>query len=172
MAKEFERRFLVKDALGAIKALPPVTVADCYWPLEGKHCQLRLRRVGSKFEITKKVPVNESDLSVMEEHTIPLTEAEYDALKTAPGKWLVKHRYFLQTDDCRIELGVFQERLQGLNIADVEFETEVQMRRFVPPDWFHSEVTHEKRFAGGELCGRAIDDLIEMLEAYGFQVHQ
>ena len=169
MAKELERRFLINAVPEEVRQIVPTVVADCYWPVESGHCQLRMRRVGNRFEMTKKLPVSCNDLSIMEEHTIPLSEAEYSALKAAPAKWLVKDRYVMDTVSARVELGVFREKLEGLAIADVEFDTEAKMRMFSPLWWFGKEVTNEKRLAGGELCGSSIADLSQMLLAYGFQ---
>lgn len=53
--------------------------------------------------------------------------------------------------DLVAEVDVFHGRLEGLLIAEVEFESVESMDRFSPPDWFGSEVTDDVSYTNASL---------------------
>jgi adenylate cyclase len=167
--KELELRFLALDLPDFLTKAESAVIEDIYMPIDADHCQLRLRSKGSRFEITKKVPLNENDLSEMIEYTIPLSEAEYLALGQVRGKVLKKQRFNIQMEGARVEVGVYLGLLEGLVVIDVEFDDRDQKERFVPPSWFGSEVTNDKSLAGGELCGVSLEDLEIKLNRYNWK---
>ena len=168
MDNEFERRFLVNHVPGDFMDPTEELVSDLYLPLESDHAQLRVRQKGEKYEITKKVPANGDDLSHMIEFTIPLSEFEFHALQNVPGKHVSKFRTRTVLQGAVAEFGAFQDALSGLIILDVEFADHVQMEKFIAPDYVVAEVTNDTRFAGGELCGKSINDLASAMAEYAY----
>ena len=67
------------------------------------------------------------------------------------GGIVAKRRYYMPYGKHLIEIDVFERHLEGLMVAEVEFETEDEANAFVPPDWFGAEVTSDKRFKNKNL---------------------
>jgi CYTH domain-containing protein len=51
-----------------------------------------------------------------------------------------------------IEVDVYAGELEGLVVAEVEFESEAASREFEAPDWIGREVTGESAFANDRLA--------------------
>ena len=51
-----------------------------------------------------------------------------------------------------IEIDKYCSRLDGLIVAEVEFETEEEANLFALPEWFGREVTYDKRFKNKNLA--------------------
>ena len=170
MQEEFELTYLVKylpeDFSSAHESKE---ILDIYLPLHSEHALLRLRKRGDVCEITKKVPAHGTDSSHQIEHTIPLSEDEFNALATVEGKRVHKIRHYYNKDDLVYEIDVFQDALKGLVLVDVEFSSNEAKSKFIAPSWFLSDVTQEKFVAGGVLCGKSYADIEKGLERFGYQ---
>lgn len=114
--------------------------------------QLRARKKGDSYELTKKAPIQEENISIQIENTIPINQEEFDYLYTYLPYKIKKERYLYKENDISYEIDIFQEKLAGLVLIDVEFEKEVHMDNFSPPKFLGKEVTQDRRFAGGILC--------------------
>ena len=68
------------------------------------------------------------------------------------GRLIKKKRYMIPLD-CGLtaELDVFEEHLAPLILVEVEFPTEEEANRFVPPDWFAEDVTFTKQYHNSVL---------------------
>ena len=165
---ELELTYLVKTLPDLTKA-PSKLVVDVYFPLGSTHACLRLRQNGDQYEMTKKIPVDNADASHQHEHTIKLTQPEFAALAAAPGKRVVKRRYFYDYNGRVAEIDVFQEDLKGLVLADFEFETREEQVAFKMPDFCLADVTQDEAVAGGFLAGKKYADIAPQLDAYGYK---
>ena len=76
---ELERTFLARELPEEIEGAEFVEIVDTYIPDGPGHAELRLRKKGDKYAMTKKTPMTD-DGSEMMEHTIVLNKAEYEAL--------------------------------------------------------------------------------------------
>lgn len=63
------------------------------------------------------------------------------------SKIRLKHQY----DTFCVELDVFLGKLEGLLVAEVEFDSPEASKAFVPPAWFGREVTDDRRYANAAL---------------------
>ncbi len=165
---EFELTFLPKklpDLSGCISK----EVLDIYVPSTADHPNLRIRRLGEKFEITKKQPVKESDASHQIETTIPLGEEEFDELSQIPGRRVCKIRYLYNEKGKTYEIDVFQGDLKGLVLADIEFSSLEEKMAYSAPEWMLADVTQEKFIAGGMLCGKTYSDIESRLADFGYR---
>ena len=55
-------------------------------------------------------------------------------------------------DEVIVELDVFHGALDGLVVAEVEFEDLDAMTAFVAPDWFGPELTDDRRYTNAALA--------------------
>ena len=119
--------------------------------LDAGEDEVRLRRMGEKRLITVK---RGSGLA-RAEREVELDETQFEALWPATeGRRLRKRRYVIPYGNFEIELDVYGGELEGLVIAEVEFESEEQADRFGPPGWFGREVTGEDAFTNRSLATR------------------
>lgn len=160
---ELEKTYLIKDIPSWLCSLPYKDLLDIYVPLESDHAHLRIRKHGEKMVIMKKELTRPGDLSSMEETVIPLTAQEFAVFQGIPGKRIHKHRYYLPYQWLTIEIDVFQDELLWLIMADVEFPNEAIKQSFLMPDFCLCEVTQEVRFAWWLLCGKAYQDISNLL---------
>ena len=65
-----------------------------------------------------------------------------------------KTRYRIPFDDHVIELDQFHDALEGLVLAEVEFDSEEEMAAFEPPDWFGRDVTGDPAYSNASLARR------------------
>jgi len=152
---ERERRFLVKR-------LPPWSpeaerrITDRY--LGGS--RLRLRTVDDLgpepgppvFKLTQKVPGAERATGTQGHlTTIYLDEAEHRLLGRLPGVTLTKRRLSYPP----MAVDVFEGGLEGLLIAEVEFDSDAAMTWFTVPSWCGPEITGEPGWSGAELAALA-----------------
>lgn len=169
MQEEFELTYLAKNL--PINFSPEVKskeILDIYLPASTEHAKLRVRKLGDSYEITKKEPVSGTDSSHQVENTIPLTKEEFDDLALLEGKRVRKIRYYYEEDEVMYEIDVFQDALKGLVLVDVEFHSNEDKAKFIPPDWVLADVTQEKFVAGGMLCGKAYADIENSLNHYKY----
>ena len=63
-----------------------------------------------------------------------------------------KTRYRTSIDEHVASVDVFHGDLDGLMIAEVEFDSLDRLNEFEPPEWFGTEVTNDERFANAALA--------------------
>ncbi|MCC7004527.1 hypothetical protein IT397_01250 [Candidatus Nomurabacteria bacterium] len=166
---EFEKTYLIKTMPDGWQSFQNKEIFDIYFPFKEVHPNLRVRKAGDKYDITKKECINGNDSSEQNEHTIKLTSPEFEALKNLEGKKLRKIRYYFDLNGIRGELGVHKDELEGLVLVDFEFKNREEMERFVMPDFCLADVTQEEFVAGGMLCGKKYSDVEDYLLKYGYK---
>jgi adenylate cyclase len=166
---ELELTYLAKSLPVGLEKCSRKEVSDIYIPKAREHPTLRIRKNGDKYEMTKKEPVILGDSSKQAEHTIPLTEEEFAELQHLKGKRVRKIRYLYPIAGRIAEVDVFQDKLYGLVLVDVEFESEDEKAQFKMPDFCLADVTQEKFTAGGMLCGKSFKDIKEELKKYKYK---
>ena len=164
---ELERTFLAKS-LPDLSNCKKLEIIDIYIPKEREHPNLRIRKIGDKFEMTKKSPL-ESDMSEQREFTVPLTEQEFNVLSKLDGKVMHKIRHHFIYNGRLAEIDVFQDKLKGLIIVDFEFENEEEKNNFQIPDFCLADITQEVIFAGGMIAGKSYEDIEEVLKKFGYK---
>ncbi len=110
---------------------------------------VRIRRSNENYILTYKG----EGLMVREEYNLPLTKEGYEHMcGKADGILIKKTRYLIPlTDRLTIELDVFSGELEGLLLAEVEFETEEEANSFIPPAWFGEDVTFSDKYHNSTL---------------------
>ena len=65
-------------------------------------------------------------------------------------------------------MDVFQDDLTGLVLVDFEFKEIADKNNFKMPDFCLTDVTQDKYFAGGMLCGKKYSDIQAHLVELGY----
>lgn len=171
MAKEieYELTYLAKRIPDEVHGASGVSMHDIMIPDTVRHPHLRLRSQGDSFVITKKVPLNGTDKTEMSEETIPLEEAEFEALKDCSTKDIVKRRYNVSIDGYSAEVDIFEGKLSGLVVIDFEFVSSSEKNAFIAPEVCLVEISQEESFAGGMLAGKSYADIEPLLDKYGYK---
>jgi adenylate cyclase len=146
---EIERKFLV-SAIPDIRG-PGTRILQGYLPLASEDTELRVRRKGDDTVLTVKrghgLDRGEQEVAISAEvfETLwPLTE----------GRRIEKTRYELPHGDATIELDEFGGELEGLLVAEVEFDSLRASELFEEPEWLGREVTSDPAYANRMLAER------------------
>jgi adenylate cyclase len=151
---EYERRFLVDQACAwQLSAKPYSKLLQDHYLDCGR---LRVRRLEDSdtgrvaFKLTKKF---ESDSMFAQPIvSIWLSLAEYEALKSLPGRDLSKRRYYDEYGGLVFAIDVFHGKLDGLILCETESESLDALQAVRFPDYARWEVTEDTLFTGGSLC--------------------
>jgi len=150
---ERERCWLLREPPDPATAVAIVEVIDVYFP----GTRLRLRRMvdvhGKNppvYKLTQKVPG--SDHLRLTTNTY-LSDTEYDLLSRLEGHRLTKLRYSVPP----FGIDVFLPPLDGLVLAEMEYDSDEAMAAGEPPEGVIKEVTGDVRFTGGHLAAFGIE---------------
>jgi len=166
---ELEKTYLAKYLPKDLKACSHKEIIDVYIPQDRDHPVLRLRKNGSNYELTKKTPVNENDISIQQEQTIVLDEVEFAACEKLSWKKIQKIRYNYEYQWLIAEIDIFQWDLLGLILVDFEFTSVQDKDSFIMPDFCLEEITQELFTAWGVLCGKSYEDIKNNLNKFHYQ---
>ena len=151
---EIECRYLLKTIPEDLLDNPPGwLITDRYFP----NTRLRLRHMKSstgKENIYKLTQKYRSEIQNAYETTVTntyLTEAEYYYFESLEGKILKKRRYPYRVKNHSFSIDVFEDRHQGLILAEIELESKLEADKFVLPPFVFKDVTDDSFFTGGRL---------------------
>lgn len=148
-ATEIEKKYLVTRIPQDTEELTGALIEQGYLAVSADGTEIRLRKKQSRFFQT----VKKGRGLVRSEVEIELSEAQFASLwPMTENRRLSKHRYKVPLSGHICELDVFCEALEGLVLAEVEFSSIEESRRFTPPDWFGADVTEDERFKNKHLA--------------------
>jgi CYTH domain-containing protein len=152
---ERERRYLLADLPeGLTRADPHLQITDNY--MTGT--RLRLRKVRDPrtnkwtVKFTQKFAPDPDDLSRTIITNTYLNALEAETLSVFNSNEIRKNRYYFDFEGRRFSVDMFLGDLFGLVLAEVGFETDEELDRFVKPGFALAEVTNDPVFSGGRLC--------------------
>ncbi len=153
---EIERKYLIDRLPDLSEATEIRKIEQAYLADEPT---LRIRKKNDEYILTYKNRKKTDDsglattAAVNEETEIPIPKTIYEHLLLKKiGNVVCKTRYVFRLDDAhKIELDVFEGRLKGLVMAEVEFTDVADANAFVPPVWFGREVSEDKRYTNKSL---------------------
>jgi adenylate cyclase len=149
---ERERKFLVKTLPPARSRYPHRLIEQGYLATTGRggaSAEVRIRRANGHAVLT----VKKGHGTTRSETEIPLDRASARVLwPLTRGIRVTKVRYEIPYRRHTVELDVYRGAVRGLAVAEVEFQSDQALRRFVPPDWFDREITGRKEFANSRLA--------------------
>ena len=164
---EYERRFLCEQFPPDASVVRVRRIMDRY--ISGTLLRLREQSDpgGPKtFKLTQKVGGNPGGAQQGLITSMYLTEDEFDILANLPGKKLSKTRYSVPP----FGIDVFEGPLQGLLLAEAEFDSTAEANALVVPSFIGQEVTRDNRFTGGRLVCASQQDLETWLSEYGIRL--
>ena len=148
---EIERKYLVTAPPSDYHTWEAVQMEQAYLCTDPV---VRVRRQGDEYILTYKGKGH----MVREEYNLPLNEQAYEhLLEKADGNVIRKRRTRIPWQSYMIELDIFEAPFEGLMLAEVEFETELEAVAFIPPEWFGRDVTFEKEYHNSTLSRKGFD---------------
>ncbi len=152
---ERERRWLCRE-LPIDRVVRSEAITDLY--VTGTQLRLRealplgggppMRRLGRKADVSASVRLLTS---------IYLSPEEFALLSALPGRILKKTRHHIGTiHGIALSADVFEGALEGLIMAEAEFEDMETLNAFPMPDFAVREVTEDVRYSGGELATKGL----------------
>jgi CYTH domain-containing protein len=146
---EVERKFLVPDTPD-LDDTESDEIEQGYLAI-GADGEVRLRRKGEKLVLTAKRGAGIS----RDEAEVELDPEVFERLwALTEGRRLHKRRHVIPQGDLTVELDVYEGDLEGLVVAEIEFDSEDDAGRFEPPDWIGEEVTGDERYLNETLATR------------------
>lgn len=145
--KEIERKFLVDvSRLDWIKEFPSKAIKQAYIQNEIER-SVRVRTKGDKAFLTIKSGKNALNRDEFE-YEIPVSDA-LEMFERLELKVLSKIRYLVPFENHTWEVDVFEGKLEGLVVAEIELTSEDEL--FEKPDWILNEVTEDTRYLNANL---------------------
>jgi adenylate cyclase len=147
---EIERKFVLAARPPDLDAREHARIEQGYVALDENGTEVRVRRKGDTRVMTIK---SGSGLTRGEEEW-PLEPDRFDALwPLTDGRRVVKTRYLVPLEDgLTAEVDVYEDTLEGLMTAEVEFASEPDSDAFAAPEWLGREVTGDARYANRTLA--------------------
>ena len=118
------------------------------------------------YKLTQKVPARANGAQQGFITNIYLGEGEFHLLSQLPAKMLSKVRHSVPP----FGIDVFEGALQGLRLAEAEFNSDAEADALVLPDFILHEVTDDDRFTGGQLVCASRTNVEEWLAEYGLRL--
>jgi adenylate cyclase len=145
---EIERKFLVSDRTWRKQADRGKKIRQAYLA-HTDELSIRVRTIGkSKAYLTIKSA--RAGLSRDEyEYEISVEDAR-SLMKLRIGRLIVKRRHIVKAGRSQFEVDVFQRKLKGLVIAEIELPSRHTI--FERPKWLGKEVTGKKRYYNEQLA--------------------
>lgn len=152
---EIEKKFLIKHLPENLETYPKVRIEQGYLNTDSAPT-LRIRKKGQEYILCYKFKqkTEKQVASISKEVELPVTEEAYEHLKTKiDGGMIEKERYLIPLQDGLVaEIDLFDGFLKGLNVVEVEFQSEEDAANFKAPEWFGKDITFDRRFKNAQLC--------------------
>jgi len=164
---ERERKFLLAQFPTNVSVARILRIADRY--IEGTTLRLREksedngRRV---FKLTQKLPAPASGAQQGFITTMYLAEHEFRLLAKLPAHTLSKTRHSVPP----FGIDVFEGTLEGLVIAEAEFDSAAAADSLTLPSFICHEVSADLRFTGGRLVCASRQDIGNWLSDYNISL--
>jgi CYTH domain-containing protein len=166
---ERERRFLLEQFPNTANVERIRRIADRY--IDDTSLRLREQSENSGptvFKLTQKIPVRASGAQQGLITTMYLTKDEFGVLAHLSAKSLSKTRYSVPP----FGIDVFEGTLEGLLLAEAEFDSPSAADALTLPSFILREVTADHRFTGGQLVRASRRDVQTWLLEYGITFGQ
>lgn len=145
--KEIERKFLVHTIP---EGNHEVLGIEQYYVWHSP--EIRLRRCNYDYIKTIK---SGSGIEREEENTLISSSEFYDRQSEMIGRTVEKDLVLIPIhNNLTAEVSIYKNRLDGLKVVEVEFESMEQAQEFIPPEWFGEEVTGREEYRNFTLAVR------------------
>ena len=141
---EIERKFLVTTAPEGLDTYSSKDIDQGYLAVTDDGVEVRVRRYGSQAFLTVKSGGGRARV----EEELEIDERRFGALwALTEGRRLGRRQ-----DDGGGGLDVYREELDGLMVAEIEFESPEAAAAFEPPAWFGREVSDDPAYKNNRLA--------------------
>ena len=161
---ERERRFLLSQFPSNAVVVRNRRITDNY--IEGTTLRLRKQSYDdglTTFKLTQKLPVRGSGAQQGFITSMYLTQDEFHVLAHLPVRKLTKTRFSVPP----FGIDVFDGLLEGLVLAEAEFDSATAAETLTVPFSVVGEVSADDRFTGGQLVRATRQDIQSWLLDYG-----
>ncbi|HSJ18766.1 MAG TPA: CYTH domain-containing protein [Solirubrobacterales bacterium] len=146
---EVERKFLLDQRPRWLGDHPSVHIRQGYVAIVLGEVEVRVRETDDGAVLT----VKRGEGEVRREEEIELADDQFRALwPLTEGARLEKRRYSVPHEGGTVEVDVYEGPLDGLAVAEVEFDSDRDSAEFEPPEWFGRELTGNTRYANESLA--------------------
>ena len=164
---ERERRFLVDQFPRDAGIVRIRHINDLY--IDGAALRLREQTesgLPAVFKLTQKVPERANGAQQGWITNMCLTAQEFCVLAKLPAKKISKTRYSVPP----FGIDVFEGALEGLCLAEAEFDSAAAADALTIPSFIHAEVTTNDRFTGGRLVRASRREVQTWLWEFGVRL--
>lgn len=148
---EIERKYLVDELPEWLARLPHTDIEQGY--LSGGDEEVRLRRAGHAHFLTVKRGTG----LAREESEIALSREQFERLwPLTSNARIQKLRYYEEHPGYTIEYDVYKGALEGLLVAEIEFDSVEESERFEGFPGMGREVTNDVRYSNRVLADRGL----------------
>jgi len=155
MGDEIERKFLPAELPEGLKKCEHEEILQGYL-VTSENASVRVRSKGDKYFLTFKSGKGRKRQELEPE----LLRDQFDELwPGTEGKRVAKTRHYFPAPRT-VEVNVYHGKLEGLTLFEVEFSSDEDSEKFVPPSWFGREVTDDPRFLDMNLAEHGIERLL------------
>ena len=148
MNQEIERKFLIENLPDNLHHYSSTEIIQGYLAITKDGTEVRLRKKDERYFQTVK---NGFGLQ-RSEVEIEISADQFEKLwSMTEGKRIEKVRHEIDHSGMKIELDIYREILEGLIVAEVEFDSIELANAFIPPSWFGKEVTEDERYKNRNL---------------------
>jgi CYTH domain-containing protein len=161
---ERERRFLLKHFPSDANRVRVRRITDRY--IDGTNLRLREQNDDggpAMFKLTQKLPARASGAQQGLITSMYLSRDEHLVLARLPARQLTKTRHSVPP----FGIDVFEGKLEGLLLAEAEFDSAEAADQLTIPSFVHAEVSTDDRFTGGQLVSASRRELQAWLLEYG-----
>ena len=150
---EIERKFLL-DHFPINLEHSPYDVIEQGYVLISDEEEIRLRHITDPLGESSYVLARKTGTGLV--RTEQEAEISQDAFEilwgTTEGKRIQKKRYYFTEGIHPMTIDRYEGELEGLVVAEAEFDSEEAAKRFEKPNWAASEVTGKKGYANRDLA--------------------
>lgn len=160
--REYERRWLLRQFPPSLDPARPIArISDHYIDQTRFRLRQRVRVADGEvvWKLTQKFPEAEGAVDRAVITNTYLDEREPQVFRRLPGRPLRKDRWVLAVEGAHYAVDVFRDALDGLILAEREYETHHALLAAAPAPFDGVDVTSRVEFTGGALAGKSIADL-------------
>ena len=146
---EIERKYRPPEVPSWVEECRSEEIEQGYLALAGDGTEVRLRRRGGRMLLTAKVGMGETRV----EREIELEDEQFEALwPLTEGRRIRKTRYLVSHEGLTVEVDRFKGDLEGMLLAEIEFDSAEASAEFQAPSWLGLDVTGDERYANASLA--------------------
>jgi adenylate cyclase len=146
---EIERKFLVATPPTDLDRHPSTAIEQGYLAIADDGTEVRIRRRGGTATLTVKGSGGRSRV----EEELEIAGERFERLwPLTTGRRIEKRRYEIPGEHGTIELDVYGGDLNGLVVAEIEFDSDDDADAFSGPEWLGREVTDDARYKNQSLA--------------------